>query len=151
MPNVVLLMSDEHNPRYASPYGHAAVRTPNMARLAAAGAVYEAAYCPSPLCLPSRSAMMAGRRVHELQTYNNCTVNLDPSPLSYGAALASQGVHTTYIGKVDVYAPGDELGFSEMIMPGDRAWPGDTNQRRNPMTIREGAAGRAPGERKTAC
>lgn len=144
MPNVVLLMSDEHNPRYASPYGHTAIQTPAMKRLAREGVVFDAAYCPSPLCLPSRSAMMAGKRVHELQTYSNCNANLDPAP-SYGAALAQQGVHTVYVGKTDVYAPGDSLGFSEMVLPGDRAWPGDVNHRRNPMTIRAGAANRAKG------
>jgi len=143
--NVLLLMSDEHNPRYAGPYGHAGIHTPMMDRLASEGVVFDAAYCPSPLCLPSRSALMAGQRVHELQTYSNCTVNLDASPLSYGAALAGQDVHATYIGKVDVYARGSDLGFSEMLRPGDRTWPGDANQRRNPLATRERADERAKG------
>jgi len=39
-----------------------------------------------------------------------------------------------------------------MILPGDRALPGDTNNSRNPLTIRQGAAGRASrfGPRKDA-
>lgn len=145
MPNVLVLMSDEHNPRYAAPYGHTVVQTPNMARLATEGTVFDAAYCPSPLCMPSRSAWMAGQRVHTLQTYSNCNALVDPTPLSFGAALDRQGVHTTYIGKTDVYAPGETLGFSEMRLPIDRPQPGDTNHRRNPMTIREGSADRANG------
>ena len=88
---------------------------------------------------------MAGRRVHELQTYSNCTLLVDPTPPSFGAALDGQGIHTAYIGKTDVYAPGNELGFSEMIRPGDREAPGDVNHRRNPMAIREGARNRADG------
>lgn len=56
MSNVVLLMSDEHNPFFSTPYGHETVRTPNMARLAERGTVYRNTYCPSPLCLPCRSA-----------------------------------------------------------------------------------------------
>lgn len=145
MANLVLLTSDEHNPRYSSPYGHARVQTPRLQELAAAGVVFENAYCPSPLCLPSRAAFMAGKRVHQLQTYNNCTVNLDPSPQSYGAALAQQGVYTAYVGKTDVYASGEDLGFSEMLRPGNRGWPGDDNQRRQPVKIRAGAAKRADG------
>jgi len=145
MPNVLIFMSDEHNPRYSSVHGHPVVQTPNLARLAREGTVYENAYCPSPLCLPSRSAFMAGRRVHQLQTYNNCNLHLDPSPPSYGAVLAAQGVHTAYVGKTDVYAPGDELGFSEMMLPVDRRLPGDTNHRRTPLAIRTGAAQRANG------
>ena len=145
MPNVLLIMSDEHNPFVSSVHGHQAVRTPNMERLAGRGTVYENTYCPSPLCMPSRSAFMSGRRVHEIQCYSNCNAEVDPSVRSYGAALADQGVHTAYIGKTDVYAPGETLGFSEMMMPGDRRTPGDTNHRRTPLSIREGSAERANG------
>jgi choline-sulfatase len=121
------------------------VQTPHLARLAREGTLYENAYCPSPLCLPSRSAFMAGRRVHQLQTYSNCNLGLDPTPPSYGAVLSAQGVHTAYSGKVDVYAPGEELGFDTMMLPGNRRPPGDTHQRRTPLAIRTGAAERAGG------
>jgi hypothetical protein len=33
MSNFIILMSDEHNPRYSSIYGHPYVQTPNMERL----------------------------------------------------------------------------------------------------------------------
>ena len=145
MSNFLVLMSDEHNPFYSQPYGLDSVRTPAMQALADKGVVYRSAYCPSPLCLPSRSAFVSGRRVHELQTYSNCNVLLDPSPPSFGAALSRAGVHCAYIGKTDVYAPAGGLGFTEMIRPGDRKPPGDTNHRRNPMAIRLDAAKRADG------
>jgi len=145
MSNFILIMSDEHNPRFTSPYGHNTVITPNMQAMAEDGVLFESAYCPSPLCMPSRSAFMAGRRAHDLQTYSNCNLRVDASPESYGAALARQDVHAVHIGKTDVYAPGKELGFSEIIRPIDRSRPGDTNHRRNPMSIREGAAQRADG------
>ena len=145
MPNVVLLISDEHNPRFTSVYGHSLVQTPNMAHLAENGCVYENAYCPSPLCLPSRSAFMSGRRVHEIQTYSNCNVNLRPDWPSYGRVLAEKGVHTVHIGKTHAYAPAGSLGFSEMILPGDVAPPGDPNVGRRPLKIRAGSRARADG------
>ncbi len=145
MSNCLVLMSDEHNPRYASPYGLSSVQTPHMQALADQGVLYASAYCPSPICMPSRSAFMAGRRVHELQAYSNCTMHVDPSPLSLGAALSQAGVHSVHIGKTDVYAPGRMLGFSEMLRAGDRKFPGGSSHRRNPMTIRTGAAARADG------
>jgi choline-sulfatase len=55
MSNVIVFMSDEHNPRYSSPYGHTFLQTPNMQRLADSGAQFAHVYCPSPLCVPSRS------------------------------------------------------------------------------------------------
>lgn len=74
MPNILIFMSDEHNPFYSSVYGHPMVKTPNMERLAEMGTVFENAYCPSPLCRPSRSAFMTGRPDHKIQAYNNCNI-----------------------------------------------------------------------------
>jgi choline-sulfatase len=145
MSNFLILMSDEHNPLYSASYGHKSIRTPNMQALADRGVVYENAYCPSPLCMPSRSAFMTGRRVHELQAYSNCNLLMDPTPSSFGSALARQGVHSAYVGKTDVYAPGNQLGFSAMMRPGDRRPPGDINHRHTPTPIRPGAAMRADG------
>lgn len=115
MTNVVLLVSDEHNPLYSSTYGHDIVRTPQMDRLAARGSVFENAYCPSPLCVPSRSAFMAGRPTHEVQCYNNSKVIERRHP-SYGQVLAEQGVHSVYLGGgSNLYRDPFALGFSEMI------------------------------------
>lgn len=145
MSNLVILMSDEHNPRYSSPYGHKFVRTPNMKKLAEEGVCFQNAYCPSPLCLPSRSAFVSGRNVHQIQAYSNCNVGLEKNIESYGAMLEKNGMHSVHIGKVDVYADGEMLGFSEMLRPGNRREPGDVNHSRNPLRIREGAETRANG------
>lgn len=142
MPNVLILMSDEHNARVASVYGHPRVDTPNMERLAREGVVYDAAYCPSPLCAPSRASFMFGLPVHQTQVYNNSAIVRADFP-SYGRVLAAQGVHTVHIGKTDASATAEALGFSEMLLPGDRTAPGDTNFRRDPLTIREDGARRA--------
>ena len=63
-PNILIIMSDEHAPMYSSVYGHPIVQTPNMERLARDGATFDAAYCNSPLCMPSRMSFMTGRLVH---------------------------------------------------------------------------------------
>src|SRR5690625_2680335 len=115
MTNVLLLVSDQHNPRHSSTYGHEAVRTPNMDRLAARGTVYENAYCPSPLCVPSRTAFMTGRYTHQTQAYNNSKVIERRHP-SYGGVLAEQGVHTVYVGGgSNLYRDPFALGFVEML------------------------------------
>src|SRR3954451_7301514 len=145
--NVIVLMSDEHNPFFSQPYGHPFVSTPNMTRLARRGTVFTNAYCPSPLCMPSRSAFLSGRRVFDLQTYGNCNVFPVETP-SYGKVVADQGVHTVHIGKTDVYNRAATLGFSEMILPGDRAQPGDVYVSAHRSTCRkmprDGAAAMAP-------
>ncbi len=72
-----------------------------MARLARRGTVFTNAYCPSPLCMPSRPALLSGRRVFDVQTYGNCNVFSSDTP-SYGAVLAGQGVHSVHVGKTGV-------------------------------------------------
>ncbi|MEJ6951453.1 sulfatase-like hydrolase/transferase [Natronospora cellulosivora (SeqCode)] len=126
MTNSIVLISDEHNPLFTSVYGHPFVKTPNMEKMAQKGTVYKNTYCPSPVCVPSRSAFISGKRNHDIQVYNNSNVNL-ASPLSYGKALADQGVYSVYIGRIDAYDKGENLGFSEVIDPGDRKIPGDDN------------------------
>ncbi|CAG7623106.1 Choline-sulfatase [Paenibacillus solanacearum] len=145
MSNSIVFMSDEHNPRYSAVYGHPFLHTPNLERLAAEGTVYENAYCPSPLCSPSRSAFMAGLRVHELQTYSNCNVGLRTDFPTYGKVLRDQGVHTAHFGKTHVYDAGQRLGFSEIHHSKDQKKPGDTNFSRKPLAIRKDAAQRADG------
>ena len=142
--NVLMMKSDEHNPFFSSVYGHPFIQTPNMERLARRGVVFENAYCTSPLCMPSRSSFMSGQRVHQIQTYNNCNVFTFNYP-TYGKVLRGQGVHTVHAGKTDVYNQSPSLGFSEIIRPGDRRPPGDSNISRNPLAIRSGADARADG------
>ena len=142
--NVVVLMSDEHNWRYVGYFGGTMAQTPTLRQIFGHGTYFDTAYCPSPLCMPSRSAFMGGKRVHDLQCYNNCNVFSSDTP-TLGGALADQGVHTVLFGKTDVFRPGSELGFSEVILPQDRQPPGDLNISRNPLSIREEAAARAEG------
>ncbi len=144
MSNVVLLMSDEHNAFVSSVHGHSAVHTPNMERLAASGTVFEHAYCPSPLCAPSRSAFMAGKPPHLVDVYNNSNVILAGHP-SYGGVLAEQGVYTVYAGKADVYTTADRLGFSELLEVQDRKAPGDTTSLITPGAPAKDGPARANG------
>ena len=140
---MILLISDEHNPFFSSFGANCKANTPNMEKLCGQGTLFENCYTPSPLCLPARSAFMAGQYVHNINTYNNCAALLDTVYPSYGKALDEQGVHTVYIGKTDVYADGEKLGFSEMILAKNRRYPGDVNFPHNPMPVRKGASERA--------
>lgn len=148
MPNVVLLMSDSHSPFVTSVYGHPFVKTPNLERLAERGTVYENAYCPSPLCVPSRSAFMSGRFVHEIEVFNNCKVIPAEHP-SYGGVLADQGVHTTYVGSAaNLYRDPYELGFHEMLRVKRKAPPLGKTFSRSPLpSNRQGALNRGHGPR----
>jgi arylsulfatase A-like enzyme len=60
-PNVVFIMADDLGWADTTLYGHTALyETPNLERLAKRGMLFERAYTASPLCSPTRSAVLTG-------------------------------------------------------------------------------------------
>ena len=58
-PNILWIDIDDKSPWY-NVYGDKTVSTPNLDALANEGVVFERAYAASPVCAPSRSAMITG-------------------------------------------------------------------------------------------
>ncbi len=111
-PNILLLMSDEHPVFMTGCYGHAAVKTPTMDRLASEGTVFEAAYCPSPICAPSRAAMMAGRHVHTIEVWDNASPLRCDWP-TFAHSFRNAGYRTILCGKMHFVGPDQMHGFEE--------------------------------------
>ena len=60
-PNVVFIMADDLGWADTTLYGHTALyETPNLERLAKRGMLFDRAYTASPLCSPTRSAVLTG-------------------------------------------------------------------------------------------
>ena len=59
--NVVVIMSDEHNPKIMGCAGHPIISTPNLDALAARGTRFTSAYTTSPVCVPARAAFALGK------------------------------------------------------------------------------------------
>lgn len=58
-PNILWILTDDHSTDMGA-YGTPAVATPRMDQLAREGVLYHNAYTTSPVCSPSRTAMMTG-------------------------------------------------------------------------------------------
>ena len=70
-PNVRLLMADQLAASWLPFGGHPVVQAPVLGALARDGVVFEQAYCASPLCAPSRAALLTGRLPSRTGVYDN--------------------------------------------------------------------------------
>ncbi len=63
-PNIILITVDDLGMADVSLYGEGDIATPNIDRLGTQGVIFENAYATSPVCAPSRAAMITGRYQH---------------------------------------------------------------------------------------
>ena len=61
LPNIVLILSDDHTAEFTGCYGNSVVRTPNLDRFATEGMRFRRFFCSAPQCVPSRTAYLTGR------------------------------------------------------------------------------------------
>lgn len=116
-PNVLVLMSDEHNPQFLGCAGHPFIQTPHLDRLAARGTRLTSAYTCSPICVPARAAFATGRYVHEVGFWDNADA-YDGTVPSWHHVLREAGHRVSSIGKLHFRGrAGDDHGWSEEILP----------------------------------
>ncbi len=75
-PNLLLLITDQQRWDTLHALGNSTLVTPNLDRLVSGGTAFTSAYCASPVCVPSRGALMYGR--YPLRT--GCLENDSPMP-----------------------------------------------------------------------
>lgn len=115
--NLLVLMSDEHNPKFLGAAGHPFVETPNLDALAARGTRFTSAYTPCPICVPARASFATGRYVHDIGYWDNADA-YDGAVPSWHHRLRQAGHRVVAIGKLHFRGrPGDDHGFSEEIVP----------------------------------
>ena len=99
-----------------------------MEKLAARGARFDAAYCNSPLCAPSRFSFMSGQLVTRIAAYDNAS-EFQASTPTFAHYLRMMGYRTCLSGKMHFVGPDQLHGFDERITtdiyPADYAWTPD--------------------------
>jgi choline-sulfatase len=115
-PNVLLVMVDQLAASWLPAYGHGVVQAPNLTELARAGVVFDAAYCASPLCAPSRSSLLTGRLPSRTRVYDNAA-EMRASLPTVTHALRAAGYATTLVGKMHFVGPDQLHGFEERLTP----------------------------------
>jgi len=114
--NVVVIMSDEHDPRIMGCAGHPFVKTPHLDALAARGVRFPNAYTPSPICVPARAAFATGLRVHQTRHWDNASP-YSGDPRGWGHVLQRERIRVESIGKLHYRAEEDPAGFDKEHIP----------------------------------
>jgi choline-sulfatase len=111
-PNIVLVVADQLAAAALPAYGNRVALTPNLDRLAGEGVVFERAFCPSPLCVPSRSALMSGLLPSQTGAIDNAG-ELPAAVPTFAHRLRLRGYRTVLVGKMHFIGPDQLHGFEE--------------------------------------
>lgn len=101
-PNVLVLMSDEHNHRFAGYMDDSSaepVVTPTLDMIADRGTTFTDAYCPMPLCAPSRKCMLTGKEQLAADAWGNQSI-MEPDHETLPETFAENGYETCLVGKM---------------------------------------------------
>jgi len=115
-PNILFLMSDEHSFRFMSNLAHEEggepCHTPTLDGLVSQGVRFDAAYCPMPLCTPSRMCTFTGLHSHRCGAWGNSHI-LRPELPTFARALSRAGYRTATVGKMHLGGTLQHAGFDD--------------------------------------
>uniref|UniRef100_UPI00405476A0 choline-sulfatase n=1 Tax=Pseudomonas sp. TaxID=306 RepID=UPI00405476A0 len=125
-PNILFIMADQ----MAAPIlplhdASSPIQMPNLMRLAKDAVVFDAAYCNSPLCAPSRFTLVSGQLPSKIGAYDNAA-DFPADVPTYAHYLRRLGYRTALSGKMHFCGPDQLHGYEERltsdIYPADYGW-----------------------------
>ena len=108
-PNVLFISVDDMNDWVGCLKGYPGVQTPNIDRLAQRGVLFANAHCASPLCNPSRTALLTGQRASSTGIYDNDQFwpPVLPDAVTLPMYFRKHGYHVAGAGKVFHHTAGN--------------------------------------------
>jgi choline-sulfatase/uncharacterized sulfatase len=98
-PNVLFILSDQHNAKVLGHKGHPDVQTPALDRMAAEGVRFDNAISQNPICTPSRMCFLSGQYCHNHGYYALSGPNPGGLPTVLGH-FRRAGYRTAALGKI---------------------------------------------------
>lgn len=116
-PNIVFILSDQHNAEVMGCAGDPYIKTPNLNALAQEGIRLSNCCCNAPLCVPSRMSLMSGQLPLESQSMNNFQSLYSDIP-TMAHSINNAGYETVLAGRMHFSGP-DQLHGYEQRLVGD--------------------------------
>ena len=112
MANLLYIHTDQHAAHVLGCAGDPLVQTPNLDRLASEGARFDACYCASPICVPSRMAMLSGRHPHQNEVWGN-SHRLDSAIPTLAHSMGAAGYNPVLVGRMHSIGPDQTHGYAQ--------------------------------------
>jgi arylsulfatase A-like enzyme len=97
-PNIIYIMSDDHDADAISAYNTKLINTPNIDKIAKQGVRFNRAFVGNSICSPARATLLTGQHSHKNGVKDNFT-RFDSSKTTVAHLLTSGGYQTALIGK----------------------------------------------------
>ena len=97
-PNIIYIMSDDHDADAISAYNKKLISTPHIDRLAKEGMLFTKSFVANSICGPARATLLTGQHSHKNGMKDNRT-RFDSSKLTMPKLLQQNGYQTAIVGK----------------------------------------------------
>ena len=111
--NVLVIQADQFRADCLGVAGNPDVRTPYLDQLAADAVHYRNAYCPFPVCTPSRYSLLSGLHVRQHGGWTNRST-LAPGIDTFPRALRRAGYRTAAVGKMHFTPTYLDVGYDDL-------------------------------------
>ncbi|MFA6290644.1 MAG: sulfatase-like hydrolase/transferase [Victivallales bacterium] len=138
-PDIIVFMTDQQHCRTIG--GRSVCKTPNLNALLQSGTLFDNAFCPTPICTPSRASCQTGLLPHQHRLVHNTHRNyhiledLPTGTKTLGNIFSDAGYQTGYAGKWHVGKNKTPLDFGYKHFPQTRQHKADANSHKDPVFI----------------